>query len=79
MRKNYEQAKLTVHDDFFILFGNSELKIKVHETKIESNLGIVYKYFDTGSHKNPKVLFGVEEKSTILECYEIYQVSFKEK
>ena len=59
LRKNYEQAKLTVYDDFFILFGNSELKIKVHEKKIESNLGIVYRYFDTGNHKNPKVLFGM--------------------
>ena len=78
LRKNHEPAKAAVYDDFFLLFGNSELKVKVHETKIESNLGIVFKFYDTGSHKNPKVLFGSEEKASVIDCYEIFQVHFKE-
>ena len=74
LRKSNPQAKISLYDDYFILFGNSELKIKVHDNHIESNLGIVYRYFDSGTHKNPQVLFGSAEKTSTIKSYEVYQV-----
>ena len=78
LRKNNPQSKVTLYDDYFILFGNSEVKIKAHEDHIESNLGIVYRYFDSGTHKNPEVLFGVTDKVETIDCYEVYQLKFAE-
>lgn len=71
------QSKLTFYDNYFILFGNSELKIKINDLKIDSNLGIVHRYFKTGGHKNPNVLFGIEDRSFLMDCYEVFEVEFE--
>ena len=71
-RKN---NKLTTYDPFFIIFGNSEIRLKIPETKVYSNLGIVNRCFQT-NEKTPEKLFGSPERDNEAEQYEIYSVYF---
>ena len=74
LKKNNPKAKVILYKEFFIEFGNSELKIKCEENKVSSNLGSANKYFNTGTNSNPKILFGNSEREAELKFYEVHQV-----
>jgi hypothetical protein len=46
LKPNNKQA--TIYDEFFLIFGNSELRFKTGEGKLFSNLGVNNGYFDAG-------------------------------
>jgi len=43
------------YDDFFFIFGNSEIRLKTQERKIFSNFGVAASTFD--SMGEPKLVF----------------------
>ena len=46
-----QNKRPVTYDDFFIIFGNSELRIKSLENKVFSNFGINNGYFNNRGHK----------------------------
>ena len=67
---------MTSYNEYYLIFGNSELRIKIGEDIISSNLGINGRYFNTGTINGPEVLFGSAERETT-GIYEVFQVVFK--
>ena len=40
-------TKAIIYDDFYMIFGNSELRIKTGDNKIFSNFGIINNFYET--------------------------------
>ena len=76
LRRDRPQARITSYDDYFLLFGNYDLKIQAEKSKVESNFGMGTSYFESGNHHSPEVLFGEDARQQVLACYEIYQLVF---
>ena len=65
-----------VYDDFFLIFGNSEIRIKSGEKKIFSNFGINNAYFFSKGD-NVNVLFGQGKQNEVeIIDYEIHEIFF---
>jgi hypothetical protein len=65
-----------IHDDFYFIFGNAEMRIKVHEKKFFSNFGVAASTFDCqGSQK--KDFIGENTSELPLITYEFYQIKFR--
>ena len=51
MRKFFElkvrNKKAITYDEFYIIFGNSELRIKSQENKLFSNFGLTSSFYDS--------------------------------
>mgnify|MGYP000844690362 len=65
-----DAAKSIVYDDYFLIFGNSELRFKSGDPKIFSNLGVNNGYFDNNGH-TVDILFGEgkDGREQFLESY----------
>jgi hypothetical protein len=53
-QKNYyvhKGSKGITYDDYYLIFGNSEVRIKSMETKVFSNFGLRSGYFDSRGDK----------------------------
>lgn len=44
------------YDDFFLIFGNAELRIRANERTIFSNFGIGNSFFNNRSHRVNDIL-----------------------
>ena len=78
LKEKRMQGRVLVYNPHYLLFGNSELRIKACEARIESNFGSYYGFFNSLPYRNPEVLFGVDEKAATMENYEVYQLTFKQ-
>jgi hypothetical protein len=69
--------KAIFYDEYYIIFGNSELRVKSGENLVYSNFGISNSYFDCGQ-LTVDALFGEgkEGKELPFDAYEIYQLLF---
>lgn len=47
LKRSNQKAKITLYNDFYIIFGNAEMRIKEGASVVESNLGSTFRYFDT--------------------------------
>jgi len=78
MRKD---AKSTVleYDEFFFIFGKTELRLKIQEKKFFSNFGVTQCVFDPQGMRRNEFLGTESEKENELEIigYEFYQIMFK--
>ena len=69
----------TNYDDFFLIFGNSELRLKSGVAKIFSNLGINKGFFDA-HNESVDILFGEGKvREADLISYEIFEVFFDDE
>ena len=77
LKKN--SKTVTSYNQYYIMFGNAEIRIKEKTNFMESNFGIPHKHFNT-TYKTPEVLFGKtqEERKAYFKCYEIYKIVFEE-
>ena len=78
MKRDPRTAVLT-YDDFFFIFGNSELRLKSQEKKFFSNFGVANSTFENGTFPRTEFL-GVSDMSNNeleLICFEFYQLKFK--
>ena len=64
-----------VYDSYFIIFGFSEIRLKLNERKVGSNLGAARHSFRT-NERSAKILLGIEEKEMDVEQFEVHQVYF---
>ena len=68
--------RVLTYDDYFFIFGNSEIRIKNQEKKCFSNYGISTSAFDaTGFSRGD--FFGTADSETSIEGYEFWQVVLK--
>ena len=65
------------YDDFFILFGNAELRIRANEKTVFSNFGISNGYFNNKGRKVQDLLGDGENRELEFKSYEIYQIFFE--
>ena len=45
-----------MYDEFYVIFGNAEIRIKIGENKVFSNFGINNGFFDTKGKKRGALL-----------------------
>ena len=77
--KRSEKAKVTSPDDYNIIYGNSELRIKVQSDIVFSNLGLVMSYFNSheiGKNVNDLLGGGQGVKEVKIDSYEYYRLEF---
>lgn len=71
------QKRSIAYDEFFIIYGNGELRFKSNNLAIFSNIGINNGYFDSRG-LNASALFDLGAcRETVLESYEMYQIVFR--
>ena len=79
LKKSNPKARLTSYNEYYIVFGNAELRIKSGGLKVESNVGSSIRFFNTGSLSSPEVLFGRPNKEAEFVCYEVFEVVLGEQ
>ena len=69
--------KATVYDGYYIIFGNSEIRLKSNEHKLFSNFGHNNSFYECNGN-NISVLLGGGDKEQEIELvsYEFYQLLF---
>ena len=77
-----ENSKAFTYDPRYIIFGNSELKIKTNDKKkiVFSNFGITNSFYETKSKKVVdflgNILEGETERETEFETFEMFSLTF---
>lgn len=67
------------YDDYYVIFGNSEIRIKSMEDKVFSNFGINNSYYDCKGEKVTVLLGGgMHDREVDIDSYEIYQIIFSD-
>lgn len=66
------------YDKFFLVFGNSEIRLKQSERVVFSNFGIVNSYFFTRKENVDSFLHEGDNREANLTGLEIHQVMFNE-
>lgn len=72
-----KNEKAIVYDEFFIIFGNSELRIKGNEKKVFSNFGVNNAFYDAKGEKVDILLGEKGLRETIFIGFEFYEVLFE--
>lgn len=66
------------YDDYFIIFGNSEIRIKTSEKKMFSNFGLSNSYFKSNGDGVDAIMGGSKtEREMEVESYEFHQLIVK--
>jgi len=66
------------YDDFFVIFGNSEIRIKSQEKKVFSNFGVSNSYYRHNGDGVNVLLGGTKTEREIgVDGYEFYQLILK--
>ena len=65
----------TTYDDYYIIFGNSDLRLRALEKKVFSNFGLSNSCYEKGSVEE---LLGESEREVDITGYEVYALELKE-
>jgi hypothetical protein len=69
--------KAMIYDSYYLIFGLSEIRIKLYEKILYSNFGNSNGHFDSLKH-NADVLLGIKDSKEVkMTNYEIYSLSFE--
>lgn len=75
---NEPNKKAIVYDDFFLIFGNSEIRIKTQEKKMFSNFGLSVSFYRHNGDSVSQFLGGDKNQREMeFESCEIYQLIIK--
>jgi hypothetical protein len=67
------------YDDYFLIFGNSEIRIRATENRLFSNFAISNSYYNSRGKRVSDLLGGgISDRELNLEYYEIYQLEMIE-
>jgi hypothetical protein len=66
--------RATVYDDFYLMFGNSEIRLKSMEAKVFCNFGISKGYYNSRGQSVEVLLGSGEHREIPLSTYEIFQL-----
>jgi hypothetical protein len=67
--------RVVVYDDYYLIFGNSELRVKSQECKLFSNFGINSSYFKSRGMK-VDVITNSPEREVSFKSVEVHQLEF---
>jgi hypothetical protein len=79
-QKSYEllpKMRALTYDDYYLIFGNSELRIKSLENKVFSNFGMASGYYNRRGDSVDSFLGEGTSREVYLEDYELHEVIFK--
>jgi hypothetical protein len=65
-----------VYDSYFLIFGNTELRIKTGEKTVFSNFGIMRFYYNSRGKKVQDLICEEGTRETGIQSNEIYQILF---
>lgn len=68
-----------VNDKFYIIFGNSELRLKLSDREIYSNFSVNNAYFNNRGFTVDTLLGEGKNRTTTLESLEFYEIVFMEE
>ena len=68
-----------VYDKYFLIMGNSEIRIKTGESKLFSNFGINSSYFNSKGDTVNILLNEGKKNEVEMINYEIHEVTFEEE
>jgi hypothetical protein len=74
----HEGRRSVTYDDYYLIFGNSELRIKSQEQRIFSNFSIANAYFNPKGHKVDVLLGDAGNREVDMEHFEVHQVFFSD-
>ena len=66
------------YDDYYIIFGNSEVRIKAGEAKLFTNFGISNSFYDHRGVKVNGFIGEGDEREVATATYEIYELEFED-
>ena len=64
LNKKNDQARSLPYNAYYLVIGNSELRIKRETNKVESNIPTTFQYFETPGETSPAFMFGFQAKET---------------
>lgn len=67
------------YDDFFLIYGNSEMRIRMGESKLFSNFGMNGGSFESRGDSVSSYIGPNTNRETGFETYEVFEVIFKEE
>ena len=67
-----ENHRAITYDEFFLIFGNSEVRIKKGETSVFSNFGVGNAYYDCRGQKVDVLLGNGSSRDVEVVSYEIF-------
>lgn len=65
------------YDTFFLIFGNSELRLKHGEAKFFTNFGIANSFYESNGEKYTVLSGESSQREEPLDNFEIFKVHFK--
>jgi hypothetical protein len=77
--KNEPKAKVLTYDQYYIIFGNSEIRMKNDKNECYTNFATGNAYFESENMKQDILLNEGAARETLFETYEIHQVFFTSK
>ena len=66
------------YDNYFMIFGNSEIRLKQGETKVFSNFGIANGFYSPQGSSINDILGGGKEREVKIVGFEVHRVFFSE-
>lgn len=70
-----QNKRAVVYDEYYVIFGNSELRIKSQETRLYSNFGITSGYYRSRGLK-VDIITNSTDKEVPFKNVEIHQIEF---
>jgi len=67
------------YDDFFLIYGNSEMRIRMGDNKLFSNFGLNGGYFESRGDNVDIYIGSNTNRETYFVTYEVYEIIFNEK
>lgn len=72
MKPDGKQA--ITYDEYFIIWGNSQIRIRFGEDLVFSNFGILNSYYDNKRDRIDEFLGYENEREIMMKTYEFYKV-----
>ena len=72
-----EGKKPITYDDYYLIFGNSEVRLKSLDSKLFSNFGISNSFFDSRGDRVNELIGEGAEREVEMASFEIHQIEFE--
>lgn len=69
------RRRAITYDDYFLIFGNSQVRLRSGQNKVFSNFAISNSYFNPRGKRVSDILGGsIQERELEFQYYEVYQI-----
>jgi len=79
-KKAYElrDKRAITYDDYYLIFGNSEIRLRSLEFKLFSNFGISNSFYDSRGDKVQELLGEGNERDVNITGFEVYALELED-